>query len=247
MRVLFVGDVVRPEAVEWLASRLPAMGAEHDVDLTIVDAENCGADGLDMTVDGVERLAAAGADVITGGNHVFDGPESEAVLTHQRVLRPLNVAPTLPGRGVLTVELADEDVRVVVLADRVALDVAPRIARMTLEPYAAWSSLPPGPTTIVEMHAMSTTQKWALARALDGDVAAVLGTHMHAPAAELHLLPSGTAIVVDVGMTGSRDERFHGPLGADANPAVSSPDGKMILGAVLLDIENGLTRAITRL
>jgi calcineurin-like phosphoesterase len=53
-----------PEAVEWLASRLPAMRAEHDVDLTIVDAENCGADGLSMTADAVERLAAAGADVI---------------------------------------------------------------------------------------------------------------------------------------------------------------------------------------
>jgi calcineurin-like phosphoesterase len=168
------------------------------------------------------------------------------VLTHQRVLRPLNVACTLPGRGVLTVELLDEDVRVVVLADRVALDVTPPIARMTLEPYAAWSSLPPGPTTIVEMHAMSTTEKWALARALDGDVAAVLGTHMHAPTADLHLLPRGTAFVVDVGMTGSRDERFHGRLGADPNPAVSSPDGKMILGAVLLDIENRITRAITR-
>lgn len=244
--MLFVGDVVRPEAVEWLANRLPAMKAEYEADLTIVDAENCGADGLSMTLAGVERLVEAGADVITGGNHVFDGPGPEAVLAHPRVLRPLNVAGTLPGRSVRTLDVADH-VRVVVLADRAALDEAPPFARMTVEPYAAWSSLPPGPTTIVEMHAMSEAEKWALARALDGDVAAVLGTHMHAPTPELHVLPRGTAFVLDVGMTGLRDERFHGPLGGHPNPAVSSPDGRMVLGAVLLDIEYGLTRKITRL
>lgn len=247
MRILFIGDVVRPDAVDWLARRLPAMRTQHGVDLTIVDAENCGPDGLSMTVAGVEQLVAAGADVITGGNHAFDGPESEAVLTHDRVVRPLNVADTLPGQGVLTVALEHEDVRTVVIADRTALDVAPAAARMTLDPYAAWSSVPPGPTTIVEMHAMSETEKWDLARAVDGEVAAVLGTHMHRPSVNLHLLPRGTAFVVEVGMTGSREERFHGRLDVDPNPAASSPDGVMILGAVLLEIENGTTTAITRL
>lgn len=244
---MFVGDVVGPEAVEWLARRLPRMRAQHEVDIAIVNAENCGADGISMTVHGVERLVEMGADVITGGNHIFDGPESEAVLGHHRVLRPLNVARTLPGQGALTLSLPDENLRVVVLADGAALDVAPSYARMTLEPLAAWSSLPSGPATIVEMHAMSTSEKWALARALDGDVLAVLGTHMHSPTAELHVLPSGTAFVVDVGMTGSRNERFHGPLDTGPNPAVSSPDGEMILGAVLLDVEKGSVRSIARL
>jgi calcineurin-like phosphoesterase len=247
VRVLFVGDVVRPESVDWLARRLPAMRSEHEVDLTIVDAENCGPDGLSMPVDGVERLVAAGADVITGGNHIFDGPESDAVLTHPRVLRPLNVASTLPGRGVLTVECGDEHVRVVVLADRDALEVAPPVAHMTLEPYAAWSALPPGPATIVEMHATSVTEKMTLAQGLDGEVAAVLGTHMHAPTPELHHLPNGTAFVVDVGMTGARDQRFHGPIGGRPNPAVSSPDATMVLAAVLLDVKNGRTWKISRL
>ena len=247
MRVLFIGDVVRPDAVEWLASRLPAMRAEHAVDLTIVDAENCGPDGLSMTVDGVERLAAAGADVLTGGNHVFDGHESEAVLRHERVLRPLNVAPTLAGRGDVTLQLDAGDIRVVVLADRLALEVAPARARMTVDPLSAWSSLRPGPaTSIVEIHAMSPSEKWALAQALDGRVAAVLGTHEHAPTVDLHVLQRGTAFVLDVGMTGQYDERFHGARGGEPNPAVSSPDGKMVLGAVLMDLDNGRTRSIRR-
>ena len=257
MRVLFVGDVVGPRAVQWLAERLPILRAEHNVDATIVDAENCGPDAESMNVDGVERLLAAGADVITGGNHAFDGTEVEAVLTHERMVRPLNVADDVPGRGTLTVSVAGAQLRVVVLADRLALDWAPTYAHMTAEPLAAWSTLPAGPTTIVEMHALSVAAKQGLAYALDGEVAAVLGTHTHEPTLALRILPAGTALVTDVGMTGADD----GPQGIHAQPVIErirglpaselSPvrpaAGEIVLGAVLLELEQGLTRSLRRL
>jgi len=258
MRALFVGDVVGPRAVDWLAARLAALRAEHEVDLLVVDAENCAADGASMSLAGVQELLEAGADVITGGNHAFEGEEFAAVLAHERVLRPLNVADTVPGRGALTVRAAGQDVRVVVLADRFALQDAPPFAHMTAEPYAAWAALPPGPaTSIVEMHALSVTAKQSLAYALDGRVAAVLGTHTHEPTLELHRLPQGTALVTDVGMTGPRDgpqgmhpqaviERARGLPAAECS-AVRPGDGEIVLGAVLLDIEGGLTRSIERL
>jgi metallophosphoesterase (TIGR00282 family) len=256
MRVLFIGDVVGPRAVEWLAERLPGLRAEHGVDLTVVNAENCGADAASMTVEGVERLLAAGADVITGGNHAFDGAEVEAVLTHERVLRPFNVAEAVPGRGTLMLRAAGEAVRVLVLADRDALDFAPPFARMTRDPYAAWSALAPGPTTIIDMHAQSVTAKQGLAYALDGQVAAVLGTHTHEPTLPLHLLAGGTALVTDVGMTGPSG----GPQGMDAQAVVAHvrgllatelapgpADGEIVLGAVVLEIHDGVTRSLTRL
>jgi calcineurin-like phosphoesterase len=258
LRALFVGDVVGPRAAEWLAGRLPRLRAEHGVDLAVVDAENAGEDAESMSVATVEALLAAGADVVTGGNHAFDGAEVEAVLAHERVLRPLNVAAGVPGRGELTVAAAGEEVRVVVLADSLALDWAPEYARMAVEPYAAFAALPPGPpTTIVEMHALSVTGKQGLAYALDGRVAAVLGTHTHEPTLPLHLLPGGTALVTDVGMTGP----VNGPQGmrADAvaahvrdpaggRPAPPGPaDGEIVLAAILLEIEGGLTRSLRRL
>ncbi|HMD51225.1 MAG TPA: YmdB family metallophosphoesterase [Solirubrobacteraceae bacterium] len=257
MHVLFVGDVVGPQAVEWLAGRLPGLRAEHHVDLTVVDAENSAADGASMTVQAVERLLDAGADVITGGNHAFEGREVEAVLGHERVLRPLNVPEGVPGRGALTLAVGGEEVRVVVLADQAALDVAPPFAQMAIDPFAAVSILGPGPTTIIEMHALSVTAKQALAYALDGEVAAVLGTHTHEPTLALHLLPRGTALVTEVGMTGPCD----GPQGMHAQGVVQrvrgvpepelSPlrpaDGEIVLGAVLLEVENGLTRSVSRL
>jgi len=257
MRVLFVGDVVGPRAVEWLAARLPSLRAENDVDLVIVDAENSGADGASMSLGAVERLIAAGAEVITGGNHAFEGPEVEAVLGHERVLRPLNIAEEAPGRGSLIVHAANQDIRVVVLADRLALQEAPPLAHMTADPYVAWAALPPGPTTIVEMHALSVMAKQSLAYALDGEVAAVLGTHTHEPSLALRLLPRGTALVSEVGMTGPGDgpqgmhprgviERVRGVPAAELSP-IRPADGEIVLGAVLLEIEQGLTRSLSRL
>ena len=41
MNVFMVGDVVGPEAVEYLAERLPGLRWEHDLDLVVANAENC--------------------------------------------------------------------------------------------------------------------------------------------------------------------------------------------------------------
>jgi calcineurin-like phosphoesterase len=40
---------------------------------------------------------------------------------------------------------------------------------------------------------------------LDGRVSAVVGTHTHVPTADARVLPSGTAYISDIGMTGPRD------------------------------------------
>jgi 2',3'-cyclic-nucleotide 2'-phosphodiesterase len=257
LRALFVGDVVGPRAIAWLAERLPGLRAEHRVDLTIVDAENCGANGACMSVAGVEALLGAGADVVTGGNHAFEGEEMEAVLAHERVLRPLNVAAGVPGRGSLVLPAAGQAVQVVVLADRLALADAPEFAHMTTAPYESWAALPRSDTTIVEMHALSVAAKQSLAFALDGEVAAVLGTHTHEPTTPLHLLPGGTALVTDVGMTGPREgiqgmdprafvEHARGVRAVEPS-AVRPGDGEIVLGAVVLEIEDGLTRSIERI
>jgi calcineurin-like phosphoesterase len=246
MNVLFVGDVVGPPAVEWLAERLPGLRAEHALDLVIVDAENCAPNCEGITVGLVERLLDAGTDVVTAGNHAFDGDEVEAVLAMDRVLRPHNVVDGAPGRGVVTVGV----VRVVVLADWFAMD-----GHISAEPYAAWTELPPGPTTIVEIHALSVMAKQSLAYAIDGQVAAVLGTHTHEPTSAPHLLPGGTAHVTEVGMTGPLGgvQGLHAQAVVDRLRGVNPPapivpaEGEIVLAAILLDVRGGRTRSLRRL
>ncbi len=58
---------------------------------------------------------------------------------------------------------------------------------------------------LVDMHAAATSEKQAMGWYLDGRVTAVLGTHTHVPTADERILPKGTALQTDVGMTGPYD------------------------------------------
>jgi metallophosphoesterase (TIGR00282 family) len=68
------------------------------------------------------------------------------------------------------------------------------------------AALPPAVKVIfVDFHAEATSEKQALAFYLDGRVSAVCGTHTHVPTADERVLPGGTALLTDVGMTGPYD------------------------------------------
>jgi calcineurin-like phosphoesterase len=58
---------------------------------------------------------------------------------------------------------------------------------------------------VVDMHCEATSEKQAMGHYCDGRASLVVGTHTHAPTADHRVLPSGTAFVSDVGMTGDYD------------------------------------------
>jgi hypothetical protein len=257
MNVLMIGDVVGSEATAWLASRLPTLRREHAIDLVVVNAENCAVTastpwaGFGMTRAFIELLMEAGADVITSGNHGWDGPDAELVHRHPRVLRPLNMPPETMGRGLTTVEVAGEPVTIVNLAsERGMIETA-------LPVYPAWRTVERRGVVIVDFHGDATWEKMIFATAIDGEAAAVLGTHTHEATEALHILPGGTGFVADVGMTGPTGHPGGFPLthfaakyrGDDwrSLPPFTLATGPMSLGAVLLQIEDGKTRAITRI
>jgi 2',3'-cyclic-nucleotide 2'-phosphodiesterase len=76
---------------------------EHDVGFCVVNGENV-ADGAGITPRLAERLLAAGADVITLGNHVWRRREIAPYLeSAERVIRPANLsASTRTGRRSLS-------------------------------------------------------------------------------------------------------------------------------------------------
>jgi len=63
----------------------------------------------------------------------------------------------------------------------------------------------------VDMHAEATSEKSALAWYLDGRICCLAGTHTHVQTADERILPFGTALITDVGMTGPYD----GIIGVD--------------------------------
>jgi hypothetical protein len=68
----------------------------------------------------------------------------------------------------------------------------------------------------VDAHAEATSEKIAMARMMDGQVSAVVGTHTHVQTADEQIFPGGTAFLCDAGFTGPHES----VLGREVAPVV---------------------------
>jgi hypothetical protein len=199
MRILFVGDVFGAPGRRAVEARLPSLRDELAVGFCIVNGENA-ADGRGITAKIAERLLAAGADVITLGNWVWGQRGFAPYLSGtDRVLRPANLSPHTPGRG---------------LAVHDGVAVINLLGHMTLNPFESAfvvadrlveEAARETPVIVVDFHAEATSEKVALAYHLDGRATAVLGTHTHVQTSDARVLAGGTAAITDAGMTGPHD------------------------------------------
>jgi 2',3'-cyclic-nucleotide 2'-phosphodiesterase len=199
MRILFVGDVFGAPGRRAVEARLPSLREELAVDFCVVNGENA-ADGRGITAKLAERILAAGADVITLGNWVWGQRGFAPYLSGtQRVLRPANLSPHSPGRGMTVYD----GVAVIDLLGQLTLNPfeSAFVAADRLVEAAARET----PVIVVDFHAEATSEKVALAYHLDGRVTAVIGTHTHVQTADARVLRGGTAAMTDAGMTGPHD------------------------------------------
>lgn len=249
MRVLFVGDVFATPGMRAAQAYLALV--RDDYDLVIVNGENA-AGGFGITRKHFEQLRAAGADVVTLGNHTFDQPDTAELLEGTpRLLRPANYPPGTPGLGWSTFEArGGERVAVAQLMGRVfmeALDDPYRAADDILEQVGE------GVPVIVDFHAEATSEKRIMGYHLAGRVSAVLGTHTHVPTADEQLF-KGTAYITDVGMTGVQassiglafeevHRRFVTKLPTRYRPA----EGAATVNAVALELDGARAVSIRRL
>jgi metallophosphoesterase (TIGR00282 family) len=215
MRILFVGDVFGVPGRRALEDRLPGLREELDVDFCIVNGENA-ADGAGITGKHADRMLAAGADVITLGNHTWrQRGFADYLADSDRVLRPANFAASAPGRGWATATGRDgTEVAVISLMGALFLDVArhPFEVVDTLVEEASRTT----PVIVLDVHAEATSEKIALAYWLDVRVTAVIGTHTHVQTADARVLAGGTAALTDAGMTGPHDS----VIGVEAELAI---------------------------
>jgi len=185
-------------------TRLPGLRDELAVDFCIVNGENV-ANGVGITPRLAETLLAAGADVLTLGNHVWRRPEIGPYLAEsERVIRPANLWSGAPGRGLAVAPAADgTPVAVINVLGSLFLD--PATGMFEVVDGLVDEARAAAPIVVVDVHAEATSEKVALARWLDGRVTAVLGTHTHVQTADARVQPGGTAAISDVGMTGPHD------------------------------------------
>jgi metallophosphoesterase (TIGR00282 family) len=206
MRILFLGDVLGRAGREAAAARLPDLRRNLRIDLAVVNAENA-SHGFGLAPEMARLLFAAGADVITLGNHAWDRKEIIPYIAETpRLLRPLNYPPGTPGNGSVVVALPDGRKALVLQAmGRLYMDPLDCPFRGTADVLARHRLGVTVQAILADIHAEASSEKMAYAHTFDGQVSAVIGTHTHCPTADAQILPGGTAFQSDAGMCGDYD------------------------------------------
>jgi metallophosphoesterase (TIGR00282 family) len=250
VKVLFIGDIVGEPGRRAVNVLVPILRKRHALDVVIANGENS-AGGSGITPKTAQEIFSAGVDVITSGDHLWDQKEVTLLMAEEtRFLRPFNYPAGTPGNGsgifrleglpalgVLNLQgrvfMADLDNPFVAAAGEVA-----RLRQTT-------------PLIFVDLHAEATSEKIALARMLDGQVSAVIGTHTHVQTADEQIFPGGTAFLSDAGFTGPHES----VLGRDIEPVVkrfltNTPQRftvakeRIFLQGALIEIEDRSGRAL---
>src|ERR1051326_8606025 len=105
MNILFIGDVVGKPGRRAVATLVPRLREERNIDFVIANGENS-AHGAGLTASTVDALLTSGVEIITSGDHVWDQKEIYEAIAHEpRLLRPLHFPASAPGKGSTVVQL----------------------------------------------------------------------------------------------------------------------------------------------
>ncbi|MBI3722739.1 TIGR00282 family metallophosphoesterase [bacterium] len=205
MRIAAFGDVVGAPGRRVLEKHLRAFREANAIDAVIVNAENV-ADGSGVTPALMDRLLAAGADVLTTGDHIGRKNAIFPVLEGSpKIVRPANYPSEFPGRGLTFFQLDQVEIGVLNLIGRVFLNDGQASCPFKAADEALAKCKGRTQVLVVDFHAEATSEKQALGWYLDGRASVVYGSHTHVATADGRVLPGGTAYQTDVGMCGPWD------------------------------------------
>ena len=201
-KVLAVGDITGEAGVDFLRRQLGRLKREKGIDFVVANGENAAGNGLLPAQ--AEDIFAAGADVITLGNHTFGKMQIAHFLDENPyILRPANYTGRASGRGWGVYDCGRVQVGVLNLIGRCGLDFNAENPFTTADRVLKNADKPT--FVLVDLHAQATSEKLAMSYYLDGRVSALWGTHTHVPTADEHVCPKGTGYITDLGMTGPRE------------------------------------------
>lgn len=215
VKILFIGDIVGRPGRRAVRQLVPLLRQRHGLAVVVGNGENA-AGGNGLTPETARELFEGGVDVITSGDHVWDQKEVLDIFPKEpRLLRPLNYPAGTPGQGSFVLA-RDGHPPVGVLNLQGRTFMASLENPFALAPAEVQRLRERTKIILVDIHAEATSEKIALARLLDGQVSAVLGTHTHVQTADEQILPGGTAFLCDAGFTGPHESI----LGREIEPII---------------------------
>lgn len=230
---------------------VPLLRARLALSAVIANGENA-AGGSGITPETAGELFEAGVDVITSGDHLWDQKEVSVLLESEpRFLRPANYPEGVSGCGSKVFDIPGQQPFAV-------LNLQGRVFMPTIEnPFACAQAEVDKLRNqvriiLVDMHAEATSEKIAMARMLDGEVSAVIGTHTHVQTADEQIFPNGTAFLCDAGFTGPHES----VLGREIAPIIerflkNTPQrfgvakDRILLQGAVIDVDSTTGRALS--
>jgi len=257
IRILCVGDVIGEPGMQMFDKHIASLKEKYLIDGVIVNGENSSKTGRGITPVIMQKFKDLGVHVVKSGNHVWDNAQIMNYFSqHNDLLRPANYPSVCPGTGMTIIPIDDIQVGVINLQGRVFFKEA------TDCPFRAAQSLltflrTKTPIIVIDFHAEASAEKAAMGLYLDGQVSAVVGTHMHVQTADERILPQGTAFITDIGMVGAKNSI----IGFKKEPTLGmmltqmphrfevEPAGPFILNAVVITIDkaSGHAHSIQRI
>ncbi|MEI8045443.1 MAG: TIGR00282 family metallophosphoesterase [Verrucomicrobiota bacterium] len=254
MKLLFIGDIVGQPGRRAVKELIPRLRQQHCLSVVVANGENS-AGGSGITPNTAAEIFAAGVDIITCGDHLWDQKEVMALLDgERRFVRPLNYPPGTPGQGSTLFEAPGlPPVAVLNLQGRTFMPALENPFHAAREEVARLRRTTK--VIFVDFHAEATSEKVAMARMLDGLVSAVIGTHTHVQTADEQIFPGGTAFLCDAGFTGPHES----VIGREIEPVLQRfitnmpqkfevAKGRVLLQGAVVEIDEatGHARSIQR-
>lgn len=249
MRILIVGDVVGRPGRKAFGKYTKELRQKHNIDIVIVNGENS-AGGKGVSRKSLDELYAAGADIVTSGNHIWDNREVQGLIDDEPYLvRPANYPEGVPGKGWCLYPFKAKNIAVINLSGRAFMpdmDCPFQKIDDILSEIGDQADI-----KILDFHAETTSEKMAMGFYLDGRVQVVVGTHTHIQTADERLLPNSTAYITDLGMVGP----WNSVLGVKSDIIIKKftscmpvrfdlADGPAVYSAVIVEIDDATNKAV---
>ena len=253
MNILAIGDIVGVRAIDYLKQNLWKTRDKYKIDYVIANGENASEiHGLNST--DARAILDSGVDFITLGNHTWNKRDIYAFLdaNTEVIIRPANYHGSAPGYGYGIVDV--QGYRVLIMNALGQVFMEPVGDPFDAIEYILAREEGNFDVSVLDVHAEATSEKYAIARAFDGKIDIIFGTHTHVPTADEQILPGGTAYVTDLGMTGPRN----GVLGVDSERTLTKmrmhmpaqfivADGEICADAVIFTLDGDKVTGIKRI
>lgn len=202
-KILFVGLIVGSSGVFCVKSLLPKIKEQHGIDFIIANGEGA-TGGFGIGKNHAIYLHKLGIDVITSGECIYYKKDMVPHISRSPyILRPANYPYGNPGRGWSIYEKNGHRLAVVNLLGQSGFRRTHPSNPFSLLPSLIEKIQHETNTIVVDFHAVTTAEKSTMFHHMDGKASAIIGTHSKVPTSDERVLPGGTAVITDVGRTGS--------------------------------------------